>query len=63
MNSVPRLLVERNIKLSLVPGFAFILSAIFVKYSLVIDLGEGATSRLRLDDDDDELHALTEYCE
>ena len=65
-NSVPRLLVDRNIRLSLVPGFAFIFSAILVKYSLVIDCGE-ATSRLCLDDDDDddddELHAVTEYCE
>ena len=53
-NSVPRLLVDRNIRLSLIPGFAFIFSAILVKYSLVIGCGAGATSRLRLEDDDDD---------
>ena len=53
-NSVPRLLVDRNIKLSLVPGLALILSAMSVKYSLVIGWGAGVTSRLRLDDVDDD---------
>ena len=71
-NSVPRLLVDRNIRLSLVPGLAFNFRAISVKYSLVIGLGTGATSRLRLDnvDDDDHddhddviFHDVTEYCE
>ena len=46
--------MDRNIKLSLVPGLAFILSAISVKYSLVIGWGAGTTSRLRLDDVDDD---------
>ena len=61
-NSVPRLLVDRNIRLLFVPGLAFILRPMSVKYSLVIGWGAGRVSRRRLDsveddeDDDDDDH-------
>lgn len=55
-NSVPRLLVARNTRLVLVLVEALTFKAMFVKYSLVTDWGDGATSRLLLDEvnDDDE---------
>ena len=56
-NSVPRLLVDKNIRLLFVPGLAFILRPMSVKYSLVIGWGAGRVSRRRLDsveeDEDD----------
>ena len=53
-NSVPRLLVDKNIRLLFVPGLAFILRPMSVKYSLVIGWGAGRVSRRREDDEDDD---------
>lgn len=54
-NSVPRLLVARNTRLVLVLVEALTFKAMFVKYSLVTGWGAGATSRLLLDEVNDDV--------